>query len=211
MPAQWVDEKHGPAGTSIEHIEVSEEAIASRNQLSEEVIQGPIQFVVGNNNGAQVLEDEMLKFESCRLMSLDADKWGALACYDDMTGDSLDLALVQAAHALEFEYSKKMKVYDAVSRRESKKANRGKLIKTRWLDISKGDSVSPACSCSGNMPPRDHHLPTGVLDHLRGASWAQFGSSWVVLGATRVPSWSYLSFIWLHIADMTSIRRGDCP
>ena len=71
----------------------------------------------------------MLKLESCRLMSLDVDKWEALACYDDMTGDALDPALVQAARALEVEYLKKMKVYDVVSRRELKKANHGKLIR----------------------------------------------------------------------------------
>ena len=76
---------------------MSEEAIASRKLLPEEIIQGPIQFVVGSNKGAQVLEDNMLKLESCRLMSLDVDKWEALACYDDMTGNSLDPALAQAA------------------------------------------------------------------------------------------------------------------
>ena len=101
MSSHWVDEKHEPAGTSIEHVEVSKEAIASRKLLPEEIVQGPIQFVVGNNNGAQVLEDEVLKLESCRLVSLDVDKWGAVACYDDMTGDSLDPALVQVARALE--------------------------------------------------------------------------------------------------------------
>ena len=45
----------------------------------------------------------MLKLDSCRLVSLDVDKWGALARYDDMTGDSFDSALVQAARALEVE------------------------------------------------------------------------------------------------------------
>ena len=44
-----------------------------------------------------------LKLDSCRLMSLDVDKWGSLACYDDMTGYSLDPALVQAARALKVE------------------------------------------------------------------------------------------------------------
>ena len=119
----------------------SAEAIASRNVLPEEIIQGPIQIVVGKNNGAQVLEDDMLKLESCRLMSLDVDKWGALACYGDMTGDSLDPGLVQAARALDDECLKKMKVYAVVSRCEFKKLHRGKLIKGRWLDINKGDSV----------------------------------------------------------------------
>ena len=46
-------------GTSIEHIEVSEEAIASRTLLPEEIIQGLIQFTIGNNDGPQVLEDEV--------------------------------------------------------------------------------------------------------------------------------------------------------
>ena len=36
-----------------------------------------------------------------------------------------------------------MNVYDIVSRKEMKKSGRGKLIKGRWLDVSKGDSVTP--------------------------------------------------------------------
>ena len=45
----------------------------------------------------------------------------------------------------------------------------------------------------------------GILDYFLGASWALLGTSWVHRGATWVPSWNYLSFIWLHIAPVTSI------
>ena len=51
----------------------------------------------------------MLKLDIYWLVSLDVSKWGALACYGDMSGDTLDSALVQAARALGIEYSKIIK------------------------------------------------------------------------------------------------------
>ena len=85
----------------------------------------------------------MQKIERARILSLDMDKWGKLACYDDFSGDSLDPALVEAARELEVEYLKKMKVYDVVNRDEITKSGKGKLIKGRWLDVNKGDSSNP--------------------------------------------------------------------
>ena len=35
-----------------------------------------------------------------------------------------------------------MNVHDIVSRKEMKKSGRGRLIKGRWLDVNKGDSVT---------------------------------------------------------------------
>ena len=53
---------------------------------------------------------------------------GAWTCYDYVSGDRLDPALVQAACELEIDDLKNMKVYDIVSRKEMKKSGRGKLI-----------------------------------------------------------------------------------
>ena len=60
-----------------------------------------------------------------------------------MSGDDLDTALVKEARALEVEYLKRMKVYDVMSRAEFKRNGRGKLIKGRWIDVNKGDSLKP--------------------------------------------------------------------
>ena len=100
-------------------------------------------FTVGPNLGADILEREMKKLETCRLVSLDVDQWGTTACYDDMSGDYLDTALVKEARALEVEYIKRMKVYDVVSRAEFKRNRSGKLINGRWIDVNKGDSLKP--------------------------------------------------------------------
>ena len=59
---------------TVGHIELGEEPIASRLLLPEGVDRCPFQFLVGTNDGAQVLEEEMLKLDSCRLVSLDVDR-----------------------------------------------------------------------------------------------------------------------------------------
>ena len=66
-----------------------------------------------------------------------------VTCYDDTSGDVLDPKLVQEARALEVEYLTRMEAYDVVSRKAMKKSGRGELIKGRWLDVNKGDSVAP--------------------------------------------------------------------
>ena len=55
----------------------------------------------------------------------------------------MDKALVKKARALEVEYLKRMKVYDVMRRAEFKRNGRGKLIKGRWIDVNKGDSLKP--------------------------------------------------------------------
>ena len=60
-----------------------------------------------------------------------------------MSGDILDLGLVQAARELEVEFLKRMRVYEVVPRTEIYKSGKGKAIKGRWLDINKGDSTNP--------------------------------------------------------------------
>ena len=145
LPEHWKDEKHEPTGTAPCHLEVSEAIIESRKIVPDDIVQGPIQFTVGTNSGEKIMIDEMAKLEACRLLSLDVDvdKWGAWTCYDDVSGDQLDRALFQAARELAIDFLKNMKVYDIVIRKEMKKSGRGKLIKGRWLDVNKGDSVTP--------------------------------------------------------------------
>ena len=135
--------RHEPTGTAPCHLEVSEAIIESRKVMPDDVVKGPNQFTIGINSGGKIMIDEMAKLETWRLFSLDVDTWGAWTCYDDVSGDRLVPALVQAARDLEIEYLQKMNVYDIVSRKEMKKSGRGKLIKGRWLDVSKGDSVTP--------------------------------------------------------------------
>ena len=60
-----------------------------------------MQFTVGENAGAAILEDEMVKIEEGRLLSIEVDKWGSVTCYDDMSGDVFNHKLVAAARKLE--------------------------------------------------------------------------------------------------------------
>jgi hypothetical protein len=63
---------------------------------------------------------------------------------DDVSVETLSEEGVRAARALEMEYFIKMGVYEYVTRDEYARSGcRGKIIKGRWLDINKGDSVNP--------------------------------------------------------------------
>ena len=123
MPSHGKDEKHEPIGPDTAHLEISEAVIASRQVLRKDLVDGPVQFTVGANTGAQLLENEMTRLEGCRLLSLDMDKWGKITCYDDTSGDILDPKLVQEARALEVDYFTRTKVYDLVSRTEMKQSD----------------------------------------------------------------------------------------
>ena len=143
LPEHWKDEQHKPTGTAPCHLEVSEAIIESRKIVPDDIVQGPIPFTVGDTSGQKIMIDEMAKLEACRLLSLDIDKWSAWTCYDDVSGDRIDPALVQAARELEIDYLKNLSAYDIVSRKEMKKSGQGKRIKGRCSDVNKGDSVTP--------------------------------------------------------------------
>ena len=68
--------KHEANGTSMAHREIDEAIIASRQVLQSDLVDGPIQFTVGPNTGAQILESEMSRLAGCRVLSPDMDKWG---------------------------------------------------------------------------------------------------------------------------------------
>ena len=64
------------------------------------------------------------------------------AAWDDVTGESLDPSEVLKARALEIEYCRDKSVWIKITRAEAQR--RGiKIIKTRWLDINKGDRWHP--------------------------------------------------------------------
>ena len=59
--------------------------------------------------------------------------------WDDITGVELDAAEVKKARMIEIGYARKKKVWRKMSRAEATK--RGwKVVKTRWIDINKGDA-----------------------------------------------------------------------
>ena len=60
--------------------------------------------------------------------------------WDDVTNVEVNAKDVRAARDLEMQYFERLRVYDRVDRSEIKRTV-GKLIGTRWFDVSKGDST----------------------------------------------------------------------
>ena len=82
------------------------------------------------------LDDEVLQHETMLLKTKDGITWA----YDDVTNGQLDPDLVTKARQLEMEYFRGMKVYDKVPRSSAAGC---KIIRTRWIDVNKGDLASP--------------------------------------------------------------------
>ena len=82
--------------------------------------------------------EEILSGELGALMVNEGGEW---AC-DDVTSAKLDPKLVKEARQLEMAYFEAMKVYERVPR-SVQRACGGKVIKTRWIDINKGDARRP--------------------------------------------------------------------
>ena len=61
---------------------------------------------------------------------------------DDVSGAHLDPKLVSEARKVEMQFFEDMKVYDRVDRNEMIQRG-GKSIKTRWIDVNKGDATKP--------------------------------------------------------------------
>ena len=62
--------------------------------------------------------------------------------WDDITGERLDPREVLKARKIEMQYIRSKKVWDKIRRDEAIKKG-AKIIKTRWLDINKGDAWNP--------------------------------------------------------------------
>ena len=73
-------------------------------------------------------------------------KEGVSWATDDVTGELLDPALVQEARRTEMKYFNDMNVYVKVPREHQVKTG-GKIIKTKWIDINKGDRGKPLYRC----------------------------------------------------------------
>ena len=67
-------------------------------------------------------------------------KDGVEWAYDDVTGSCLDPSLLRKACEVEMEYFRSMGVYEKVHK---SLAIGHKVIKTRWIDVNKGDTASP--------------------------------------------------------------------
>ena len=82
--------------------------------------------------------EDILSGELGALMVHEGGEW---AC-DDVSNAVLNPKLVREARELEMAYFDDMKVYDRVDR-SVQQACGGKLIKTRWIDVNKGDASKP--------------------------------------------------------------------
>ena len=78
-----------------------------------------------------------------------ADKWHdpeivageRLEAWDDLTGLSLNPRGVLEARQKELDYIEQKQVWEIVSR-DKARANGWKVIKSRWIDVNKGDDVA---------------------------------------------------------------------
>ena len=80
----------------------------------------------------EIVEQQVRQIGEC-------DSGGA---WDDVTGMPLDRQKVQRARAEEIEYVRSKKVWTKIPRAEAQKMGY-KIIKTRWIDINKGDDANP--------------------------------------------------------------------
>ena len=78
-----------------------------------------------------------------------SDKWHdpeivvgiRLEAWDDLTGLSFDPRGVLEARQKELDYIEKKQVWEIVSR-DKARANGWKVIKSRWIDVNKGDDIA---------------------------------------------------------------------
>ena len=83
------------------------------------------------NGGDPIMDEELL-----RLGVKDGRAWAT----DDVSGASLDPVKVKETRAVEMDYFRRMRVYTKVPRWKPKGS---KIVRTKWIDINKGDSVNP--------------------------------------------------------------------
>ena len=66
----------------------------------------------------------------------------SVVAVDDLTNMKLEAGKVKEARGKEIEYVREMGVYDKIPRHQAVR-NGWKIIKTRWIDINKGDDLNP--------------------------------------------------------------------
>ena len=62
--------------------------------------------------------------------------------WDDLTGMKLDAGKVVEARSKEVTYIRDKRVYDKIPRQQALRS-KWKIIRTRWIDINKGDDANP--------------------------------------------------------------------
>ena len=136
FPEHWVDDKHERDGTAHMHIDTEDgQPRDNTSSVADRTFHG------GVNTGAEALEKAMndIYQESQYLCAVQESNY----CTDDVSGAPLIEKLVVAARTLEMKFFTDMKVYDIVTKAESIKTGKGKVIKGRWIDTNKGDTESP--------------------------------------------------------------------
>ena len=86
-------------------------------------------------------QEIMHLYELTHVMNRKGDVSSALA-WDDLTGMSLDAGKVIETGSKEVQTLKDKKVYDKIPRKTAQAQGR-KVIKTRWIDMNKGDHENP--------------------------------------------------------------------
>ena len=85
------------------------------------------------------------KMEELRQLTHCKNRAGGITsslAWDDLTGMKLEAGRVIEARAKEVTYLREKRVYDKVHRQYAMR-NKWKIIKTRWIDINKGDDDNP--------------------------------------------------------------------
>ena len=65
-----------------------------------------------------------------------------MLAFDDVTGMKLEAGKVKEARSKEIQYVRDMRVYDKIPRSQAQRQG-WKVVKTRWIDINKGDDENP--------------------------------------------------------------------
>ena len=92
-------------------------------------------FIVGHNDGADLLKAEM--------SSLVEKYSGYIDLWNDVSGAPLDVKLPRAAGAAEMQLFENMGIWAERLPKSAAKARGGKVIQGRWADTNKGDSACP--------------------------------------------------------------------
>ena len=120
-----------------EQLERAEEEILSRYP--------EVNRLTGTATGPVGKEMDGKKAISLRRLTQHRNKAGAVTtalAWDDLTGMKLDAGKVVEARGKEVTYIRDKRVYDKVPRQQALR-NKWKIIKTRWIDINKGDDENP--------------------------------------------------------------------
>ena len=116
--------------------------VAQKQHRSNGVMEMPLMDVSSMEKLAEKVLERVLEDESAS-QALHEDVSDDVHAYDDVSGAELDARLVETARREEIDYFKSMGVYRKVPIEQARQATGKNPIAVRWVDINKGDSVSP--------------------------------------------------------------------